>query len=271
MNLTTTNNLIDPSNPIISKIRKLMTTSADAAATPEEANTALQIAQRLMAVHRITEQQVAAHARGERVAAGDVRAEDLSTQVLGRWRGRQDGWLGMAVAEACGCDSYRSWGSVWMTRKSDNITYAKAIKQMVGFGLPTDLAVAAELFAWVQEKMRAETRAFCAARGGLPVTSVTGRSFADGFALALLDTARADKKARQKSTETVVVEVAAEQRVLVLISDAEASLDRALAVKAKQLGVGKSRRSLYVDVDAAARVAGHASGRSVNLSREVIR
>ena len=180
MNLTT-NNLITPSHPIISKIRKLMTTSADAAATPEEANTALQIAQRL----------------------------------------------------------------------------------------PTDLAVAVELFAWAQEKMRAEVRAFCVTRGGLPVTSVAGRSFADGFALALLHTAQKNKKARQKSTEAVVVEVAAGQRALVLISDAEASLDRALTVKAKQ-GIGKGR-GRYIGVDTAARVAGSVSGRSVNLSREVIR
>lgn len=249
-------------NPMISKVQKLLRTASDSGATPEEAATAFAVAQRLMMTHRITQAEIEAHARGEAKAAGRVDPADMQTAVLGPRSGRQDGWLAMSVGEVCGVGVYHSHAS--------NFGVPSAAKVLVGYGLPADLAVAKELYTWVREHMTKARTAWCAERG-VRRTSVEGNSFADGFSLAVLAKARAERTEREKSTETVA---AADEHgkvlALVVIGVAQQELQRALTVKAKQLGLGKGRpRS--VNTDWSARSQGQAAGGAVNLSRRVVR
>lgn len=243
-------------NHLITKVRKLLTTSADAGATPAEAQTALRIAQRIMAEHRISTAEIERAARDEARAAGKVDAEDMVSEEIGRWIIRQDGWLAMAVGEACGVGIYRAWG-------------AGGKKTMRAFGLAHDIAVAREMFGWVAEKMRADRRTFCR-RYDVPAGSVEGRSFADGYAHELLASAKRDKAARMKSTDTVEVDAPGAPRALIVLGEAEQHHERALTVKAKQLGIGKGR-SRAVRRDSRAYAQGKATGSEVNLSRGVVR
>lgn len=255
---------------IIDKVRKLLTTSADAGATPAEAQTALSIAQRLMAEHRITERDIEQLAKDEARAAGRVDADDMTTQVIGAWKIRQDGWVGMAVAAACGCGVYRSYR--YYVNKKGRHTSEKAL---VAYGLPTDVAVCTELYAWAIQKMRDDRKAYCRAEG-FRQNSIAGRSFADGWAHALLNRANQDKEERLKSKETVAVERRSIGSVetctaLIVIGEAEQLHERALAAKRKQLGIGKSSRSRSAQRDYTAYGVGGVAGARVNLSRSVVR
>jgi hypothetical protein len=225
----------------------------------------MRLAQQLMFAHRITDAQVREHARAKAIATGQVHADDLTTGPIGRFSVRQDAWLAMAVGDVCGCGVYRSWHS--------------GRNALLGYGLPADLAVARELFGWVAAKMRAERKTYCKARR-VTAGSVAGRSFGDGFALALLGKARAAKVERMASTETVTVQRIPEEggtssadytgALVVVVGEAERAHETALTVKAKQLGVGVGR-SPKVRCDSAARAAGGAAARGVSLSREVVR
>lgn len=262
-------------NPIIAKIQKLLNTSADSGATAAEAASALAIANRLMLAHRVTPEQIAAHARGERLAAGNVAVEDMVTEDLGPRTGRQDGWLAMAVGAACSVGVYQGHRTV---RTGPTAWDYRSEKVIVGYGLPADLAVAKALYEAVREESRKARKVWCRQQG-VRTTSVEGRSFADGYSLELMERAQAERDARAKSTETVEVRAVPENSsapedtpvlALVVVGEQEQAVERALVAKRKQLGLGKGR-ARRVNVNWEARSAGAAAARGVSLSRNGVR
>jgi len=249
---------------IISKVRKLLTTSADSGATPAEAQTALTIAQRLMAAHRVTERDVAAFAKDEARAAGRVDADDMVTETIGDRKIRQDGWVGMACAASCGCGIYHSWRS--FTNAKGLLTSKKVL---VAYGLPTDVAVCKELFVWAAAKMRADRKTYCRERG-VPQSTLTGRSFADGWSHALLKRAQKEKADRLRSEETIEVERPSGPMALIVLGESEVHHERALSVKSKKLGLGKGRAT-RCSRNQSAYGTGGSRGGSVSLGRNSVR
>lgn len=268
-------------NPIIEKIQKLLATAADSGATPEEANTAMKVANRLMLAHRVSDADIRDHAKAKSLAAGEVHAEDMRTEVLGLVKVRQDSAIAQAIGKVCGVGVYFNWTCVKSARSSWGTTTRKCL---TGYGLPVDLAVAVALFPLATEAMYASARDYCKRNGNVPMNSLLGRSYMDGYSQALYSKATQQREQARRSTETVSLqltspvvagaahpaEVPAGALVVVQIAKVIENTDTALAVKAKQLGLGKGRaRSVRRDWNAHA--AGVAAGGAARLSREVLR
>lgn len=238
---------------VVDKIQKLMNTAVDAAATPAEAATALWFAQRLMLKHRISEQQLQAHARKQAFTAGAVKPDDMNTTLVGLERDRTDTLILQAAAEVCGAGSFRrhTLGGV----------------HLMLYGLPTDCAVAAELFTWLVQKRKSETKAYCRSRNAVSA-SPTGRSFKLGFAVGLMQKVRAERRAREQSTETVEAAPGA----LVVVGQAETALSRALATFAEtRLRLRPSRRLHLRQTDALAHYEGRRRAQEISIDRRVVR
>lgn len=244
-------------NPIIEKIQKLMTTATDSAATSAESNTAMRLAQRLMLAHRISEQDIKDHARAKAIASGDVQAEDMATLPLGPYKDRTDGWLAMATGHICGIGVYSAW----------DYQTSRPSKQMVGYGLPSDLAISKEIYLWLREKLQLDRRA-----AQYTKSSLSGRSFADGFALAILEKAKTESAARKRSSETIEIPATPQSTALVIVEgEYEQRLGDALVKKARIIGVGKSRKVRLRNRDWNAHGRGEQAGSKCSLSKSVIR
>lgn len=248
---------------ILARIAKLFATAAPGSgATEHERNTAMRLATRYMDTHRITEQAIRDAMRKSVKPAGHTDAEDMDTLPWGVRVTASDGWLAMAVGAVVGCGVFTSF--VPIDKDSP------MVKGFIGYGLPADLAVGAALYCVVRDEMIATARRWAAERnitGGLRNRLV--RSFTDGYAVELLNRARTEQRARERSTDTVDVGTPG-CTALVLIGDAARAHSEALAGKKKKLGLGKGRATRRY-VDSSARAQGAAAARSVSLSRAGVR
>lgn len=255
-------------DPIVSKIQKLWTTAADPAATPAESATAMRLASRLLMQHRLDETAVRATLAGQQRAQHGTSVDDVAQRTWGPCLGRHDGWLGMAVGAVVDCQTF-----VLGHRAVGKIT--------VGYGLPADLAVGEAIYPAVTEQLDQLRRERCKTLG-IRRPSVQDRSFADGFALALLDRARHEQAERRRSTErmavaTPVARIAAPAdeplaMLPVVIVEGEA-LDQhlgALEVYGRKIGLQKGR-ARSIRCDHSSRAAGASAAARVSLSRGLVR
>lgn len=240
---------------IISKIQKLMNTAADEAATPHEADVAMRLAQRLMHTHRITDADIERASVDAAHKLGEIRAEDIVVDVLGPRQRRQDGWLAQAVGQVCGVGVYQAHNSP---------------KAVTAYGLPADIAVARELFLAIREEAMRACRAWTKPRG-FTAASTQGKSFLDGFAIKLLERAKATKQKMLESTAEVRVENSTGTLALMVVERSLVkAVDDALAKKRAQIGIVRMRAS-RVNRDESAFVAGGFAQNSVSLNRNSIR
>lgn len=240
---------------VLDKIKKLLATASDSGATPNEAAVALRLAQRLMLQNRLTADQVNFHQLGDS-QPGTVRMTDFITDILAPNRTRQDSILAQAIGFVCSVGIYSNGAS------------------LMGYGLPTDVAVARELFAYVRQHMFDTKNAFCKTRM-LPLQGVHARSFNEGFANALYRRARDAKTALLEDKAEVPVHP--EDRngnpmaLVVVVGAVAQQHDAELKKMHDHLGLRRARRTSMRAFDHHAFGAGQIAGQSVNLSREVIR
>ncbi len=264
--------VVDPtpapaSTEVLDRITKLMVLANDAGATQAEAAAALGRVQHLMQKFQISDATVEARQRPDGTWCADpqVEADDIEDRVAWRARAlsRWDGGLALAIAAATGTRSYRAVGGGEQTIKF--------------FGLPRDLAVAVELYAWARAKLSQSVRLYCRGqrRAGSPwvnASSVEARSFKDGFCQSLLAQAQAgaDHAAdRERGTEVDVPGPDGPVVALVPMGALAEVRDRALDHFADSLRLRPSR-SRPVYRNPAAFRSGQNAGEATSIERDVI-
>lgn len=238
---------------IIEKVRKLMATASDAAATANEAAVALRLAQRLMAAHRISADDVST-AQQTITGLADVKVENMVSDVLGPFttgQQRIDGWLAVAAGKVCSVGVY--------FHVTQRVVYA--------YGLARDIAVARALYGWLLSHSKKLARDWSRERN-LGVAST--KSFRLGFASELRD--RAVQAHQQALVAPSAAEVTTATGALVVVDERAIAVQHAtaLAQKKAQLNLGVARMSRRPARDALALQAGRAAARFVNLRRDVL-
>lgn len=251
----------------LDKIRKLLAVAQDAGATPGEAEAALGRAAHLQRLAGLTDEQVRRHVTrdagnrgGINIDPAAVRQETLyEFSRIGRWQA----WTASACTKAVGCATYHTRGRI------------------VAYGLPTDLAVARELFSFAMLAGEKATRVW-AVEHATTASSPAAKSFRDGFCRGLHDAAgRACEAARRDETPVDVAigggaaDLAAGSYALVPVTSAALVVATAHAVatyRATKLnlrsGGGYSGRA---GGSCSAAEAGRAAGARTSLGRGALR
>ena len=215
----------------LSKIKKLLTLANNSGATEGEAQAALRRVAALAAKYNISDVEInkAVREDGTEGVRIEVNPKDMVEQVLHtavnitRW----DSWLASVVAKVVPVGVYLG-----------SERYQTALKI---YGLPQDVAVAAELWTYLRKSLSKNARGFMRhAKLDRPwITSggVEHRTYKDGFVMGLFDVAK-EKKAPEKTEVAVGATMA-----LVLTSDIQEAKKTALATKERSLGLrtGRSR------------------------------
>jgi hypothetical protein len=248
-------------NDILEKIRKLLNTAKDAAATPAEAETALRLAIKLQASNGITDIQIRSHIQGADNKADGIKIDVsaikertiLTTGRMGRW----DLWIATAVGIA-------SRSKIYI------VQVGRREKEIRAYGLPTDLEVCKALFDYAFEVAERLRKFYCAVKA-IEFGGKAGKAWMDGFCLGLQEAAR--KEVEEQKTLKELTNVVANSGALIVVSAIQ--LDQA-RIKA-QTQYAREKLNLRGTVGVAAPrtgessySAGHRSGASQNLSRNTI-
>lgn len=249
---------------IIETIRKLTKLANDSAATPGEIEAALGRASHLMSKHGITDAEVEAIVDDEGNASVNIdqshikRREMHRASNLARW----DWALLEACARAVDCRTYKA-----------PTGYGNGAR-LYAYGLETDLAVCAELFAFARSALRKAVRRYCKeqrevyGRHWVQSNTVEGRSFKDGFCLGLRKAADAAKGEQSKSLEPAQVTMNG-CTALVPVSGIVEAKRTALQIWHNSRKWGKSR-SRSVQRDGESYGAGYEKGKATSLGRNSI-
>jgi hypothetical protein len=245
-------------NATLEQIKKLLSLANDSAATPGEIQAAMGRVAHLAAKHNISDVEIekATRADGSVGVRINVNPADMVDEVvftaanMGRW----DKWLGSAIQEATNAGCYIGWCR----------TEAKTAIRF--YGLPQDVAVARELFAFARKSLSRAARQWKRDEGR-QVRPVEVRTFKDGFCRGLIEAAKA---LTEEPTEKA--EVATEgSTALVLVTDLNEAKQAALVVKKRELGLTTGRAcGARTWGGSDAHSAGTAAGRATNLSRNAI-
>lgn len=250
----------------LDRVRKLLALS-EKAGTPEEAGTAFAQAQKIIATHALSMEQIR-QAR-LREAGGSAVDEPLVERILFVASGSSTptwvGVLAMAIAEVNGCDV------VWSTRfgPAAREVGAKAgvdaVKVLRGFGRASDLEVVEELIRLIVGRVNELVK----------TCGWTGRTALNNYRLGavtsicerLREAAKAARLALQASAETHDAgNAAATSCTSLALRTLDGRLERAKTeLRAKVPGL--RTRSSSSTVDLGARADGRAAGRTVSLSR----
>lgn len=254
------------SSVVLDTIKKLLRLANDEGATEGEVQAALNRVALLAQKHNISDVEIerAQRADGTEGVRINIDPKDVveacayAAKNLTRW----DRWLSVAVANATTTGTYSSWRS-----------FGRAI---IFYGLPQDVAVAVELYAYVRKALSRCARRWAKeqrqdGRVHVQSNSPPVRTYKDGFCGGLIDktheqrdAARVDKTAR---LEAQVGDCTA----LVLIADVQRAKENALVVKRARLNLRKGRQlgsRAWGGQDAYG--AGQAAGRATNLSRSTL-
>lgn len=252
---------------ILDTIKKLLTLANNAGATEGEVKAALGRVAHLAQKHNISDVEIERAARADGTVGVRIRVnvDDLVDEVaytaknLTRW----DKWLGKAVANASTTGVYVGWSGG---------------RPCIRFyGLPQDVAVARELFAYARNALSRSARRWAKEQRDEGRVYVQGggrevRTYKDGFCSGLIDsTCEQRKAARENKTERLEAPAGEDCTALVLVSDVQEAKETALALKNDALGLRKCRRTgarTFGGHDAYG--AGKAAGRATSLNRNSI-
>ncbi len=245
----------------IEQIKKLLALANCPGATAGDIQAAMGRVAHLAAKNNVSDVEIekASRENGTEGVRISVNPKDMVDEVaftassMGRW----DKWLGIAVENSCSVKCYIGW------------CREKGQTAIRFFGLPQDVAVAKELFAFARKSMGRCTRNYGKDCRSARVTwrPAQQRTFKDGFCMGLIEAA---KERTLDASEKTEVEVAG-STALVLVSDIVEAKKGALVVKGRELGLTTGRSTggrTYGGEDA--RSAGTAAGRATNLNRNAI-
>jgi hypothetical protein len=246
---------------VLEKIRKLLNTAKDAAATPAEAETALRLAIKLQSSNGITDDQILSNIIGAYKKVGiliniDSKAIRQKTIYTTGRMGRWDHWIGIAASIASNTRIIIS-------------TEGYREKSIVAYGLPTDLEVCKCLFDYsfdVADRLR---KFYCAVKG-IDFGGKAGKAWMDGFCLGLQEAAR---KAIQEQTESKEnLQITTNTGALVLVQSNQLSMarNRAIAQFERQTYPNLRSAKSFEIRGGTSYEHGRATGSSQNLSRNTI-
>jgi len=221
------------------KIRNLMAKATDPAASEAEAETAMQMARKLMEKHNLSEADIADRGADAFVMMDNVgRATKFGTAFH-----PVDKYLGKAIAEYCAC-------RCWVSRMTDPAKF-------VYFGVESDIEFASHLrAAWIKHfDLHWETYAQDVKR--IKDRAAARQSFSVGFADEMRSRLERWKTNNQKADETSTALVLKRQDLVT----AE------MARRGIHLGRGRGMKSFGVNSQAAG--AGVNAARSASVGRGV--
>jgi hypothetical protein len=242
---------------VLETIRKLLALANDEGAAPGEVEAALGRAAHLQRQHGLTDEQISRHVHRDVDGLHIGREAVAKRQLFGGSRiGRHDAWIAYACALAVCCRTYISHGGA----------DAHAAR-ITAFGLPEDVAVAAELFAFAKSAMAKAVQAYCKQKG-INRSHPDAKAFADGFCLGLREAAKRALAAAQNDTEEVAVRTDT-GTALVVVSNALVTAKLA-AVSAYETDLCLRRGRRYRARGGDGYNAGHDAGAATSLGRNVI-
>ena len=249
-------------NDAMETIRKLLRLANNPGATEGEVQAAMGRVQHLAALHNISSVEIERATRsdgteGVRIsvdAADMVQAPIWIARSLSRW----DKWLLRAARSASNCGGFIGW------KDGRPALYV--------YGLPADVEVARELFAFMRDTLSTCARRWAKEQraSGLPwVTgaSVEVRSYKDGFCSGLIEAA--DKGGKPGEQMRIGH---GDCTALVAVSDVVEAKRAALTCYRRQnLRLGRARRINVRTSCSQSHSAGRRQGRQTNVSRNVVR
>ena len=173
---------------IVGKIRKLLATAGDSAASDNEIQSAINIAKKLMTAHHLTEEDLAHEPKDDyqKVDEADFgESRSFIGKTIALWEDRLAG----VVSAFVGCPAYmdrskkpvRKNGLIQLDG-NDEVQYAKSV---VFYGVAEDAAIAAQLY----DDMRELIAAMAVGRTG-KVYKAEGASYCQGFVQSLYEKIR---------------------------------------------------------------------------------
>ena len=245
----------------LEQIRKLLRLANNAGATQGEVQAALGRAAHLAAKHNISDVEIerATRADGSEGVRIHVDPEDMDRQVIwgARSLSRWDKWILGAIAKASGTGAYIGWHAgqpaLWL------------------YGLPADIAVGAELFAFARAMMSKCCRSWAKEQRESGLQWVQGncretRSYKDGFCSGLHESAK-----RQQNEGERVQLGTGETSALVLVQDVREAKQQAVAKYSMRLGLGRARKARARTTCSSSRSAGYTRGSATNLTRDAVK
>lgn len=261
---------------VLRRVRALLARARHPGATTSielqnEAQACLRAAQDLMAKHGLSETTIEvsgeADAREVKVdPASFVEEEGFRRKTRTRW----DEGLAYGAARACGCGVYYFGVEVgpgsWM-------------RNVIFYGLPQDVAVARELFAYLRDALSGAVKRYLQERRAtepwITAAGIEARSFRDGFIRAVRDAATEGIRRLSQSHQPIQAQrrepgQATSTALTVATGELVRAREAALDVYQGRLGL-RSRTSGRVFRDLSAYAAGTAAGARVSLDRHTLR
>ena len=170
-------------SPIIDKIRKLLATAGDEAASDNEIQSAINIARKLMTAHHLTEDDLAHEPKDDYQKVDEAPFGEYRSFV-GKSIALWEEQLASTVSEFVGCPAYTDKNKK-IVRKNGLVQFdtndePRTEKSIVFYGVAEDAAIAAELY----DDMRDLIAAMAVGRTG-KVYKSEGASYCQGFVCAL--------------------------------------------------------------------------------------
>ena len=246
---------------VLEQIKKLLKLANNAGATEGEVQAAMGRVQHLAAKLNISDVDIerATRSDGSEGARINIKQSDLTKRPvwvannLTRW----DRQMIAAAASASNCGCYIGWHNgqmaLWL------------------YGLPADIEVGRELFAFARDSMSRCARRWAKEQRAKGSTWVTGasmqvRSYKDGFVHGLRESAE------QGPPDGEQVQLGqGEGMALVLVADVNQAKQQAVQVFKQSLGLGRSRRQRPRSSCSTSRGQGFTQGRSTSLSRNAVK
>jgi hypothetical protein len=170
-------------SPIIDKIRKLLATAGDTAASDNEIQSAVNIAKKLMTAHHLTEDDLAHEPKDDYQKVDEAKFGETRSFV-GKTIALWENQLAGVVSAFVGCPAYID-NNKKPVRKNGLVQFGVddeplQAKSVVFYGVSEDASIAAQLY----DDMRELIAAMAVGRTG-KVYKSEGASYCQGFVLAL--------------------------------------------------------------------------------------